>query len=120
MKRNMDLIRRVLIEIEEADNDPDEWIDLSFAEWSDNAVSYHIKMLHDAGLIEARDLSDLSGSDWRPTSITWEGHEFLDAARNDTVWKKAMTKLKGQAASVPFEVVKAVVIQTCKEMFGVG
>lgn len=120
MKRDMDLIRRILIEIEEADNEPDEWIDLSFVEWSDNAVSYHIKLLHDAGLIEARDLSDLSGSDWRPTSLAWAGHEFLDAARNDTVWNKAKQKLKDQAATVPFEVLKAVVIQTCKDYFGVN
>jgi hypothetical protein len=25
---------------------------------------------------------------WRATSLTWQGHEFLDSVRRDTVWQK--------------------------------
>lgn len=50
---------------------------------------------------------------------TRSGHEFLDAARSDTVWNKALSTLKDKAASVPFEIVNAAVIKTCKEFFGV-
>ena len=115
MKRDMELVRQILLQVEQAENDPNEWIDLSFDQWSHEVVSYHCKILNDARLIEAQDLSDLSGSDWRPLALTWEGHEFFDAARNDTVWNKAMTSLKEKSMTVPFEVLKAVVIQKCRE-----
>ncbi|EOV9525803.1 DUF2513 domain-containing protein [Bacillus cytotoxicus] len=26
------------------------------------------------------------GTGWIYSSLTWEGHEFLDAIKNDTVW----------------------------------
>lgn len=120
MKRDMELVRKILLAVEDADNDPMVWIDLEIRGFSPHVVSYHVQRLTEAGLLEATDLSDDSGSDWRPSSLTWAGHEFLDAARNDTVWNKAMTTLKDKAATVPFEVVKAVVIQECKDFFGVG
>lgn len=119
MKRDMELVRQILLQVEQAENDPNEWIDLSFEQWPHEVVSYHTKLLIDAGLLEGQDLSDLSGSDWRPKSLTWEGQEFLDAARNETVWNKAMASLKEKSMTVPFEVLKAVVIQKCREYFGV-
>jgi len=42
-------------------------------------------LLHEAGFIEAMDLSTLGGICWKPTRLTYNGHEFLDAARSDTV-----------------------------------
>ena len=120
MKRDLELVREILLAVETADGDPMEWIDLELPGRSISIVSYHVKMLRDAGLLEAIDLSDLSGSCWKPRSLTWAGHEFLDAARNDTVWNKALSTLKAKAPSVPFEIVKAVVIKTCKDFFGLG
>lgn len=119
MKRDMELVRQILLKVEQAESDPNEWIDLSFDQWTCEVVSYHSKILNDAGLIEAQDLSTLAGSDWRPMSLTWSGHEFLDAARDETVWNKAMTSLKEKSMTVPFEVLKAVVMQKCREYFGV-
>ena len=120
MKRDLELVREILLEVEKANADPDEWINLRIPDRAPALVSYHVKLLHDAGLLEATDLSDLSGSCWAPRSLTWAGHEFLDAARNDTVWNKALSTLKDKAPSVPFEIVKAVVIKTCKDFFGLG
>lgn len=116
MKRDMELIREILLAIE-ANGSTQGTIDLQIPGRDSETVSYHVKLLAQAGLVDATDLSTMHGFEWAPRSLTRTGHEFLDAARNDTVWQKAMAKLKGQAASVPFEVVKAVVIQTCKELF---
>lgn len=62
----------------------------------------------EAGLIEALDASASGDFDWRPTSLTWQGHEFLDAVRNDTVWRKTMALVKEKGGSVPFDVVNPV------------
>ncbi len=119
MKRDFELVREVLLAVEASDN-TQGLIDLTLPGHDDKAVSYHVKLLAEAGLIEANDLSTMHGFEWKPRSLTWAGHEFLDAARNDTVWNKAMTKLKGQAATVPFEVLKAVVLQTCRDYWGLS
>lgn len=34
--------------------------------------------------------------------LTWEGHEFLDAARNDTTWRKAKDKFLKPAGAWTF------------------
>ena len=119
MKRDMELIRKILLAIEESEQTQGT-IDLEMPDCEPQLVSYQIRLLAEAGLIEANDLSTSHDFEWKPRSLTWAGHEFLDAARNDTVWNKAMSKLKEQAASAPFEIVRAVVVQASKEFFGVG
>lgn len=118
MTRDMTLIREILIAIE-ASNKTQGTISLELPDRDPETVSYHVKLLADAGLIEANDLSSMREFDWKPRSLTWSGHEFLDAARNETVWNKAISSLKEKSMSVPFEVLKAVVMQKCREFFGV-
>ncbi len=72
----------------------------------------------DAGLVEAKELSTFGSSCWRVKGLTWAGHEFLDAARNDTVWNKTKEIVKDKGGSVPFEVVKDIVIEIAKKMVG--
>jgi hypothetical protein len=61
-------------------------------------------------LIEALDLSTLSGVCWKPQRLTYNGHQFLDAARSDTVWQKAKswTQIEGLKLALP-HVVKALI-----------
>jgi hypothetical protein len=100
MKRDMELIREILLAVEDSVQTQGT-IDLQLSERAPEFVSYQVKCLAEAELIEATDLSSMHGFEWKPRSLTWQGHEFLDAARNDTVWKNAMSKLKGQATSSP-------------------
>ena len=119
MKRDLSLVREILLAIE-LNESTQGTIRLDMPGHDPELVSYHVKILSSAGLLDATDLSTMDGFEWAPRSLTWEGHEFLDAARNDTVWNRAMSTLKDKATSVPFEIVKAVVIKTCKDLFGVG
>ena len=88
MKRDMDLIRSILFSIEEY-SEPNGWANIKIDRYSNEEVSYHIKLLWQAELIEASDLTDSSGFDWKATSLTWKGHEFLEAARNPSRWQEA-------------------------------
>src|SRR6266481_2807845 len=90
MKRDMELIRIVLLSVEEKAGDPRGWVNLEIPGHSNQEISYHVTLLQDAGLLESCDLSGTVGFDVRPKRLTWNGHEFLDAAKNDTVWKKAL------------------------------
>jgi DNA-binding transcriptional ArsR family regulator len=88
MKRDMDLARKILFAVE-ACNDPlGPQSELKIEGYSDQMISYHVKVLAEAGLLEAEDVSEM-GSDgfrWWAESLTWQGHEFLEAARDDTRW----------------------------------
>ncbi len=46
-------------------------------------------LLHEAGLIDAEKLTSADGVCGKPKRLTYNGHEFLDAARSDAVWRKA-------------------------------
>ena len=61
MKRDMDLARQILLKIEEYP-DPTGWVDIIIEGYSDQEISYHIKLLYQAKLIEAYDGSDPVGS----------------------------------------------------------
>jgi hypothetical protein len=98
MKRDMDLVREILIEMEKrpasTPNTP-----ITLTGHTADEITYHLGLMHEAGLIHAIDASSLDGEAWLPVNILWDGHEFLDAARSDTVWKKAKeTVLKNTGA----------------------
>jgi hypothetical protein len=113
MKRDMDLIRKVLFEME-------KWplsgggSDLEIQGYSGEEVTYHIMLLVEAGLIKALDASSRSGPAFIPVRLTWQGHEFLDAARDDTRWNKAKDAMN-KAGGFVFEVGKALLIELMKQ-----
>ncbi len=64
----------------------------------------HAEMLISAGLVEGRAIRDPYGNSiavlWR---LTWSGHEFVDAVRNDEVWGRARKKILKSNASFTFD-----------------
>lgn len=115
MKRDMDLARQILFAVEENDEAPSAWIDLSIPNHSDEEVAYHVMLLNEAGLIEAHDLR--SGFDYcyKPKRLTWYGHEFIEAARSDTHWKRAKTEVIKQTGGLSIELLKAALIEYAKK-----
>jgi hypothetical protein len=109
MRRDMTLVRDILLEVE-ARSDGSSWVDLSIDGRSPEEIAYHVKIMSQAGLVEAIDVS-AGDFDWRASSLTWEGHEFLDAARNNTVWRKALQLVRDKGSAIPFEVLKPLLLQ---------
>ena len=80
----MDLIRDILVCTETGE-------DRSVDGFSQHEVAYHVWLLVDAGYLDAliqRDHKNVPSA-FHINSLTWEGHEFLDAMRDETLWKKA-------------------------------
>lgn len=115
MKRDMDLARSILLELEEHPHVSTWKSDLTVEGHSPDEVSYHVKILSQAGLIEATTMANPPhDSIWIPISLTWDGHEFLDAAKDDTRWNKAKSLVKEKGGGAAFEVMKAVLIELAK------
>jgi Hypothetical protein (DUF2513) len=96
---------------------PNGWADIAVDGHTAEEIAYHVKLLTQAGFIEATDVSTLASFDWRAESLTWDGHEFLDAISNDTVWSKVKKVVSDKGGSIAFEVLKELAIQTGKAHF---
>lgn len=119
MKRDMDLIRQILLTIE-AHSKPNEWVPTIFGidEHTPEEISYHIKLLTQAGLIEATDVSTMSKFKWQATCLTWAGHEFLDAAREEGRWEKAKKLVLEKTGTLSFEALKVVLTDLIQRALG--
>ena len=108
MKRNWDTIREILICLEEM---PPEKDCLQLTDFpSDRAYeySYHVEILIEAGLIDGQMSKRAGPKGFRAMRMTWEGHEFLDAIRSDTVWRKAKDSFVKGGLTMTFDLVKSV------------
>ena len=106
MKRNMDLIREIMLALESTKGQPD--LSTLAGQHGEAVVTYHAKLIYQAGLAEGIcDEQGLDGDDFVIlTSLRWTGHDFIEAARNDTLWNEAKAKTK--------EVVGGLVTDTLK------
>jgi hypothetical protein len=105
MKRDMDLCRAILLDLEEREQGAG-WVEIDIPEFSREQITHHIRLLDEAGLIDAEDLTNMSGSEWKAKRLTWAGHEFIDAARSDTVWQKTKTIVREKTGVLTFEALK--------------
>ena len=109
MKRDMDLIRAILQKVELCDDPWGLHETLDVEGHTQNQVSYHIKLLHEAGLLVAREVSEMGtdGFRWWPGSLTWAGQDFLDAVKDDSLWRKAKETVIKPGASFTFDLLLA-------------
>jgi len=117
MKRDMNLVRAVLLEVEKLPHDYG-FHDIEVEGYAPEEVTYHVRLLHEARLIEAIDLSTMSGVSWKSKRLTYQGHEFLDAARSDTVWEKAKSLVVATTGALTLEGVKAALPEVVKKLIG--
>lgn len=85
MKRDSTLLARILKTIEAAPYDfSDVPIDLQLEGYGEDAVGYHVLLLHEAGMITAstHGISDDGRIRPRPIRLTWKGHEYLERTAN--------------------------------------
>ena len=91
MKRDMDLVREMLLLLSNADHPLsfDEMLPKGSTLWSREVAAYHMQMLvEEAHLVRAIDASHMGGRDWINAQLTWQGQDFLESVRDETVWAK--------------------------------
>jgi DNA-binding transcriptional ArsR family regulator len=93
MKRDMDLIRNLLLVVEASEQPVVYIADLMVAErlqgMEQSDIDFHLKLLIEAGLIDGNKKQGLSTvGNWYVRRLTWDGHEFLDTIRDPEIWRK--------------------------------
>ncbi|MBI2752962.1 MAG: DUF2513 domain-containing protein [Betaproteobacteria bacterium] len=119
MQRDMELVREILLALERHPHGfaPDN---LGIKDYSEEQVAYHAYIMGQAGLIEVADSTNLgsSGPEALLKNMTWEGHEFLDAAREPQRWAEAKTLLH-KAGGASFKVWTVVLTELVKRGLGI-
>ena len=113
MKRDWDLIRLILTELEE-EPDPDHWLFSSHIEgWTKEEAAYHLWLLIQGGLIAGKCNREEPGKGFvcYGACLTWAGHEFLASVRSDAAWRRIRTLLKEKAVDLSFEAIKAAALK---------
>ena len=116
MKRDMNLIRLLLLETEGEEPKPD------LSSYTEEQQVYHASLLIEAGLVHGRINCDTTGQPVNTVILrpTWGGHEFLDAARNHTIWHKASDRIKNSGVDVTISLMKDILNQLLKQSLGLS
>lgn len=115
MQRNWDLIRMILLDLEEAKGEHRKAEEMSPfpADW----VALHMKMMEEGGLIEGHDPGFLSGPpQFFALGLTWKGREFLDSIRTQSVWDKTKGLLKEKGVGLTLDTIKAAVVTVVTQL----
>lgn len=103
MQRDMDLIRLILLEIEEKYQNS-TIVGLKVDGYEMDNIVNHCKMLYEKNLIESLNVDYADNRIWMFSvgNLTWEGYDYLDKVRDDSMWGKIKRaiKEKGEALSI--------------------
>ncbi len=126
MNRNMDLVRDLLLAIE---NDPkldgktvnvlNQPSDIGITDFTLEEIEYHLVMLIDQGLVDGKITPQM------PiifSKLTWQGHDFIDAIRDPDVWqrtKEGAKKAGGFSLELLSDLAKGLIKKKIEEHTGV-
>ncbi len=104
MKRDMNLVREILIWTENQEHgrvgkNP------VIEGYSEEQIGYHVYLMNNANLVKAFDVTTMSdrSPNARLLELTWKGHEFLSVAKDETIWAKAKNTIFKTTASITFD-----------------
>ena len=104
MKRDMDLIRLILLEIESSECDIIEGFRLEGYDIA--SVKYNGELLCQSGLI-TKFYEDAIG-ELVAGSLTWDGCDYLDKIRDNTIWKKTKDTIAKKGLPLVVDTIKTV------------
>ncbi len=84
MKRDMDLVRAILQQVEDRDPDSD-CVEVVIDGRSSAETAGHLRIMADADFIDGGKYTGIPGC----LRLKWAGHEFLGKTKNERIWTKA-------------------------------
>jgi hypothetical protein len=110
MKRDWDMIREVLIEVEALGFNERDSIGYSLSYLGaekNTSKAEHALLLWKAGLITAVDAGSMDGPAILAPELTWQGHELLEVMRSKPVWSRIKSVAADKGLELSFEAILA-------------
>lgn len=127
MKRDMDLIRELLLKLEALPMrrggivtiGPDDE-EIAVPGYDPDQIDYHLSQIRKAGFIDEGGAHPMVGIGFR--SLTWAGHDFIDSVRDPDIWaktKKGAEEAKGFTFDLLRDLAKGLIKKQIEEYTGV-
>lgn len=121
MKRNLDLIRHILLTTESSNLDNlyiDNYVNDLF---SAKEVSYHISLLCDDNYLIATTISRIGNlyPEFIVKRLTNSGCDFLDSIRDDNIFNQTKTKIFSTVGSTTLDIIKDVALSIIRSQLGI-
>jgi len=109
MKRDMDLIRKIIL----AARDTDGYLQ-GLPGVDQKTFGHHVAWIAEAGLAHCQVQWGGDGPVSTPIlafveRLTWAGHDFADSIKDETIWSKATEMVIKPTASFTFDILKDVI-----------
>ena len=109
MKRDLDLARQLLLDIENRGTDCSVSVLRSGSNHqSEEQVRYHLRLLIDAGLLKEIDRTSAGIPCVR---LTHEGHELLELARSEPRWREAKYACQERLGGLSLTVIRGILLR---------
>ena len=113
VQRDMDFVRDLLLRVEaDPEMNGSQYVVFDTSDFpghTQDEIAYHINLLGEAGFLECGHTS-MDDPATPISRLTWDGHEFLAATKDPTIWENVKERTKGLpdvAISVIWELAKA-------------
>jgi hypothetical protein len=116
MKRDMELVRKILFQAESGANGFCPAIRVEG--YDESQIGYHCYLIVTMGFAIGESTTGDTGPNGRMTYLTAAGHDFIDAIRDDTVWKRTWGLVNSAVSSVSVDLLKHVATHYAKEQMG--
>lgn len=117
MRRDPELVRKLLFYFEEKSGyEAEESPNIEGYDRLD--IMYHMLMLAQAGFLDHEPTRSTTSERIIQVlgfGLTWEGHEFLEAARDDSLWQRAKQQTFSVAGGIAFDLLKAWLMNEAKK-----
>lgn len=111
MKRDMELVRKILFYIEDSYTPGQEFIrEIIIDGYEPEIISEHIALIYEAGLVQ--DIKEMrmlrAPVSYWVGNLSNEGYDLLDKIRNDTIWNKTKDVIKTKGLPFMINTIKTV------------
>jgi hypothetical protein len=120
VKRDLDLVRQLMLRIESLPASPP--VQYRMSEIEDPVLLAHLELLIDAGLVNGKiarshgtrgDVISVSG-------LTWQGHEWIETVRSQSLWNEVRSTLVDGGGVLTFELTRAVAGKILRARLGLS
>jgi hypothetical protein len=119
MKRDLDLIRKIILAVEDL---PTGMVsdEIEIDGYTSEQIGYHSYLIVNSGLAQGVDMGAFGDTspNWQLLHLTSAGHDFAEAARSETAWNKAKSIVKEKAGGATLEILKEVLVGVIRGTLG--
>ena len=110
MKRDLDLIRHILLTVESSSEIPVPIDKIATSKYTIEEIAYNIVLLNDAGYVVLKSNPALSNpfEKFYIERMTMSGCDYLDNVRDPEIWAKTKQTISGVVKSAGLDLVKSV------------